>query len=150
MAQVTMTGAEYVSLMEQIRKAEAERVLFIEKIVIGQFVIDKDSSYSKVNYECMALPDIEKMYPYFAIRVEKVKEELENNPLAVQLLYDEKYLYYNPQSSHFSKWCSDKYVPAIKDMSDKLAAMWQTLEDGDRLVELSEEETQEEIQEEGI
>lgn len=148
MAQVTMTGSEYVGLMEQIRKAEAERDLFIEKIVIGQFVINKNSFYSKVNYECMALPDIEEIYPLFAMRVEKVKEELENNPLAVQLLYDEKDIYYNPRSSNFTNWCSDRYVPAIKDMSDKLATMWQTLEDGDRLIEVPEE-PQEEIQEEG-
>ena len=148
MAQVTMTGSEYVGLMEQIRKAEAERDLFIEKIVIGRFVVNRDSSYAKVSYECMALPDIEEMYPFFAMRVEKVKEELENNPLAVQLLYDEKDIYYNPRSSNFTNWCSDRYVPAIKDMSDKLAGMWQTLEDGDRLIEVPEE-PQEEIQEEG-
>ena len=111
MAQVTMDGREYVELLQQAKKAEAESQLLTKTFIMGTFEVDPTDQYRKVNYKCMAeLPDNTEMQPYIEMRVRDVAEKLEQNPLAVQLLYKSGDVHFNPLTGYFTSYSWDKNV----------------------------------------
>lgn len=140
MAQVTMDGREYVELMHQVQKAETENQLLVKTLIMGTFEVDPTSQYRKVHYKCMAeLPDNTEMQPYMEMRVKDVAEKLEQNPLAVQLLYKSGDVHFNPLTGYFTSYRWDRNV-AIASMSKNLGEMIEKLENGEVLVVIEEEE----------
>lgn len=140
MAQVTMDGKEYVELISRVNTMEAENQLLIQALIMGTLKVDSDSAYRKVTYEVKAdLTETEDMQLYMQLRIKDVAEKLGQNPLAVQLLFDEQEVFFNPYAGQFSTYGWDGNV-AIKDMSKTLGDMYQHLEDGERLVDTEVEE----------
>lgn len=140
MAYVTMEGKEYVELLQQNKKAETESQLLIKTFIMGTFEVEPTDQYRKVRYNCMAeLPDNTDMQPYVEMRVKDVTKELEQNPLAVQLLYGSGDVYFNPLTGYFTSYSWDNNV-AVAVMSKELSEMLTKLENGEVLVDIEEEE----------
>lgn len=144
MAQVTMEGKEYIDLMVRLNKAEAEKSVLVDSLIKGELVVNKNSNYSKVSYQAMAqLPEDKTMAAYQDIRLAHVVECLEQNPEAVQLLFDEHEPYFKASTGSFGNYTWDGYI-LISEQSEKLEEMWQKLENGERLVENDPEVDEEE------
>lgn len=144
MAQVTMDGKEYVELIGKVNAAESENQLLIQTLIMGTLEVDPDTNYRRVMYKVQAeLPDTDEMQLYMQLRINDVTEKLGQNPLAVQLLYDEGNNYFNPLTGYFTSYGWDNNVE-LKSMSKTLGNMYESLEAGVRLVEEEEEETKEE------
>lgn len=140
MAQVTMDGREYVELISKVNKMEAENQLLMQALIMGTLKVDPNTNYHQVAYETKAeLPDTDEMQVYMQLRIKDVTEKLEQNPLAVQLLFDEGNNYFNPNTGHFTSYGWDNNV-SVKDLSDALIGMYEVLENGTRLVEAENKE----------
>ena len=141
MAQVTMEGMEYVNLIGQVNKLEAEKSLLIKTFVLGTLEVDKEARYKKVSYKVAGeLPEDPMVEDYVEMRFDNVAAQLENNPLGVQILYDEGDVYFNPYSGNFTSYDWDEGRKHMKLLSTELARMIEKLEQGIRLVEEPKEE----------
>lgn len=132
MAQVTMEGLEYVNLVGQVNKLEAEKNLLLKTFVLGTLIVDEESSYNKVSYMVGGeLPEDPAMDKYVEMRFENVALQLENNPLAVQLLHLNGDVYFNPYSGNFTSYDWDDRRKHIKELSAELAKMIKKLDDAE-------------------
>ena len=147
MAQVTMEGMEYVSLVTKVNKLEEEKSFMIKTFILGQLKVSPEDRYSKVVYTAKAeLAEDRSMDSFVRMREQDVAEQLEKNPLAVQLLYDDGNIYFNAHGSSFTSYKWDDNRKSLGELSDTLKAMMDKLEAGERLVEV---ETAEEDEEDG-
>ena len=147
MAQVTMEGMEYISLVNKVNKLEEEKNLMVNAFVLGKLEVSPEDTFNKVVYTAKAeLDEDSSMDSFVRMREQDVAEQLEKNPLAVQILYDDGDVYFNAYGSNFTSYNWDDNRKSIGELSDKLKAMVDKLEAGERLVEV---ETVEEDEEDG-
>lgn len=147
MTQVTMEGMEYVNLVNKVNKLEEEKSLMIKSFILGKLKVSPEDTYSKVVYTAKAdLDEDRSMDSFVRMREQDVAEQLEKNPLAVQLLYDDGNVYFNAYGGTFTGYKWDDTRKSLGELSDKLKAMVDKLEAGERLVEV---ETVEEDEEDG-
>lgn len=140
MAQVTMDGREYVELVNNTKKVEAENKLLLETLILGKLVVDPQAGYREVVYDAKAeLPMMEDMAKFVKMRIADVTKKLEQNPLAVQLLYTEGNNYLNPHTGNFTSYGWDENV-AVQELSEVLGEMYEHLENGELLVVVENEE----------
>ena len=105
MAQVTMEGMEYVSLVNKVNKLEEEKSFMIKSFILGKLKVSPEDSYSKVVYTAKAeLAEDSSMDSFVRMREQDVAEQLEKNPLAVQILYDDGDVYFNAYGSNFTSY----------------------------------------------
>lgn len=143
MAQVTMDGREYIELVNRTKTAVATADTLIETLIKGELCVDPYSTYNKVDYKTYAtIPEDESMAVYSAMRAKHMVKCLEQSPMAVQLLFDEKERFIDPNSGNFTSYEWDNNLE-IRKQSKVLDEMWQKLEDDERLVEIEEREEEE-------
>lgn len=137
MAQVTMEGMDYVNLVNKVTKLEEEKNFMLKAFIVGNLEVDPEETYSKVRYNTKAeLAEDGSMEFLAAIREQDMTEQLEKNPLAVQILYDEGDIYVNAYSGIFTSYNWDDKRKSLGALSDKLKVMMDRLEAGERLVEV--------------
>lgn len=147
MAQVTMEGMEYISLVNKVNKLEEEKNLMVNAFVLGKLEVSPEDTFNKVVYTAKAeLDEDSSMDSFVRMREQDVTEQLEKNPLAVQILYDDGDVYFNAYGGNFTSYHWDDNHKSIGELSAALKAMVDKLEAGERLVEV---ETVEEDEEDG-
>lgn len=143
MAQVTMTGTEYVELINKVKKLEVENDFLMQNLILGTLKVDPTNNYSTVRYEAQSsIPEGSKWDKYREMRISHMIECLEQNPLAVQLLFDSGELWISPDNGHFTSYNWDPNIE-IRKRSKIVDEMCTQLDEGARLVE-DLEETEEE------
>lgn len=137
MAQVTMTGEEYVTMVKNNNQVTEERDLLVDTLVRGQLVKDPENDYRRIWYDTSAeLPQIPEMKKYADLRTKEIVDKLEADPEAMELMFKEgeNTHYFNPYSGNITSYSWDNNIDLLEE-SEILAAKWDELKNAEEAEE---------------